>query len=99
MAWKVIVSSLEVVKKNKHQIMESGHLLNEVNENRIIQVCLHQLPNELKLSRIVSGPQLCALNHIEEADVLSTCNGIEIYLVSLSQHREVKVATKWISKS
>ncbi|XP_061985490.1 glutamyl-tRNA reductase 1, chloroplastic-like [Populus nigra] len=41
---------------------------------------------------------LCALNHIEEAAVLSTCNRMEIYAVALSQHRGVKEVTEWMSK-
>ncbi|KAK1431249.1 hypothetical protein QVD17_14574 [Tagetes erecta] len=41
---------------------------------------------------------LCALNHIEEAAVLSTCNRMEIYAVALSQHRGVKEITEWMSK-
>ncbi|GKA09473.1 glutamyl-tRNA reductase 1, chloroplastic-like protein, partial [Tanacetum coccineum] len=95
-------------KENKHQIVESGHLLNEVSENRNIQVSWLVAANPvnygdpvsyLVLRRYVqSGPELCALNHIEEADVLSTRNGMEIYVVSLSQHREVKVVTEWMSK-
>ncbi|GJT34001.1 glutamyl-tRNA reductase 1, chloroplastic-like protein [Tanacetum coccineum] len=95
-------------KENKHQIVKSGHLLNEVSENRNIQVSWLVAVNPvnygdpvsyLVLRRYVqSGPELCALNHIEEADVLSTRNGMEIYVVSLSQHREVKVVTEWMSK-
>ncbi|WVZ23087.1 hypothetical protein V8G54_001631 [Vigna mungo] len=42
--------------------------------------------------------ELCALNHIEEAAVLSTCNRMEIYVVALSQHRGVKEVTDWMSK-
>ncbi|KAL2512008.1 Glutamyl-tRNA reductase 1 [Abeliophyllum distichum] len=42
--------------------------------------------------------ELCALNHIEEAAVLSTCNRMEIYVVALSQHRGVKEVTEWMSK-
>ncbi|KAI3707947.1 hypothetical protein L2E82_36891 [Cichorium intybus] len=42
--------------------------------------------------------ELCALNHIEEAAVLSTCNRMEIYAVALSQHRGVKEITEWMSK-
>ncbi|KAJ6777363.1 GLUTAMYL-TRNA REDUCTASE 1 CHLOROPLASTIC [Salix koriyanagi] len=41
---------------------------------------------------------LCALNHIEEAAVLSTCNRMEIYAVALSRHRGVKEVTEWMSK-
>ncbi|KAK9287423.1 hypothetical protein L1049_015844 [Liquidambar formosana] len=43
--------------------------------------------------------ELCALNHIEEAAVLSTCNRMEIYVVALSQHRGVKEVTEWMSKT
>lgn len=42
--------------------------------------------------------ELCSLNHIEEAAVLSTCNRMEIYVVALSQHRGVKEVTDWMSK-
>lgn len=42
--------------------------------------------------------ELCALNHIDEAAVLSTCNRMEIYVVALSQHRGVKEVTDWMSK-
>ncbi|KAL8144148.1 hypothetical protein V2J09_017180 [Rumex salicifolius] len=42
--------------------------------------------------------ELCNLNHIEEAAVLSTCNRMEIYVVALSQHRGVKEVTDWMSK-
>ncbi|PKI51680.1 hypothetical protein CRG98_027920 [Punica granatum] len=43
--------------------------------------------------------ELCSLNHIEEAAVLSTCNRMEIYVVALSQHRGVKEVTEWMSKT
>lgn len=42
--------------------------------------------------------ELCALNHVEEAAVLSTCNRMEIYLMALSWHRGVREVTEWISK-
>ncbi|KAG8368560.1 hypothetical protein BUALT_Bualt15G0058200 [Buddleja alternifolia] len=42
--------------------------------------------------------ELCALNHIEEAAVLSTCNRMEIYVVALSQNRGIKEVTEWMSK-
>lgn len=42
--------------------------------------------------------ELCSLNHIEEAAVLSTCNRMEIYVVALSQHRGIKEVTDWMSK-
>ncbi|KAL1564703.1 Glutamyl-tRNA reductase 1, chloroplastic [Salvia divinorum] len=43
--------------------------------------------------------ELCGLNHIKEAVVLSTCNRIEIYVVALSRHRGVKEVTEWMSKT
>nr|GMC78495.1 glutamyl-tRNA reductase 1, chloroplastic-like [Ipomoea batatas] len=43
--------------------------------------------------------ELCSLNHIEEAAVLSTCNRIEIYVLALSQTRGVKEVTEWMSKT
>ncbi|KAL3614414.1 Glutamyl-tRNA reductase 1, chloroplastic [Castilleja foliolosa] len=42
--------------------------------------------------------ELCDLNHIEEAAVLSTCNRMEIYVVVLSKNRGVKEVTEWMSK-
>ncbi|KAL6498889.1 Glutamyl-tRNA reductase 1, chloroplastic [Orobanche hederae] len=42
--------------------------------------------------------ELCDLNHIEEAAVLSTCNRMEIYVVALSQQRGIKEVTEWMSK-
>lgn len=43
--------------------------------------------------------ELCGLNHIEEAAVLSTCNRMEIYVLALSQDRGVKEVTEWMSKT
>ncbi|KAL0732568.1 hypothetical protein Bca4012_008777 [Brassica carinata] len=43
--------------------------------------------------------ELCGLNHIEEAAVLSTCNRMEIYVLALSRHRGVKEVTEWMSKT
>lgn len=42
--------------------------------------------------------ELCRLNHIEEAAVLSTCNRMEIYVVALSWHRGIWEVTDWMSK-
>lgn len=41
---------------------------------------------------------LCNLNHIEEAAVLSTCNRMEIYFVALSWHRGIREVTDWMAK-
>ncbi|XP_076935390.1 glutamyl-tRNA reductase 1, chloroplastic-like [Bidens hawaiensis] len=71
----------------------------------VVRLSFHSAPVELReklsipeadLPQAIS--ELCGLNHIEEAAVLSTCNRMEIYAVALSQHRGVKEITKWMSK-
>ncbi|EPS60148.1 hypothetical protein M569_14656, partial [Genlisea aurea] len=42
--------------------------------------------------------ELCDLNHIEEAAILSTCNRLEIYVVALSQQRGIREVIEWASK-
>ncbi|KAM7259098.1 hypothetical protein ACFE04_014839 [Oxalis oulophora] len=72
----------------------------------VIGLSIHTTPVELReklaipeaeWSRAISD--LCNLNHIEEAAVLSTCNRMEIYVLALSQHRGVKEVTEWMSKT
>ncbi|XP_016184601.1 glutamyl-tRNA reductase 2, chloroplastic [Arachis ipaensis] len=67
---------------------------------------IHTAPVEIREKLAIPEAQwpqviteLCALNHIEEAAVLSTCNRMEIYVVALSQHRGVKEVTEWMSKT
>lgn len=71
----------------------------------MIGLNIHTAPVEMREKLAIPEAQwpqviqeLCALNHIEEAAVLSTCNRIEIYVVALSQHRGVREVTDWISK-
>ncbi|KAI9106639.1 hypothetical protein K1719_022167 [Acacia pycnantha] len=71
----------------------------------VIGLSVHSTPVEMREKLAVpeaEWPQaiaeLCGLNHIEEAAVLSTCNRMEIYVVALSQHRGVKEVTEWMSK-
>ncbi|XP_054799127.1 glutamyl-tRNA reductase 1, chloroplastic-like [Prosopis cineraria] len=71
----------------------------------VIGLSVHGTPVEMREKLAVpeaEWPQaigeLCSLNHIEEAAVLSTCNRMEIYVVALSQHRGVKEVTEWMSK-
>ncbi|XP_045825985.1 glutamyl-tRNA reductase 1, chloroplastic-like [Trifolium pratense] len=71
----------------------------------VIGLNVHTAPVEMREKLAIPEAQwpqviqeLCALNHIEEAAVLSTCNRIEIYLVALSQHRAVREVNDWISK-
>ncbi|XP_011002878.1 PREDICTED: glutamyl-tRNA reductase 1, chloroplastic-like [Populus euphratica] len=71
----------------------------------VIGLSVHTAPVDVREKLAIQEAQwpqaireLCALNHIEEAAVLSTCNRMEVYVVALSQHRGVKEVTEWMSK-
>nr|GMD96463.1 glutamyl-tRNA reductase 1, chloroplastic [Ipomoea batatas] len=71
----------------------------------VIGLSIHTAPVEMREKLAIPEAEwgraieeLCNLNHIEEAAVLSTCNRMEIYVVALSQHRGVKEVTEWMSK-
>ncbi|GAU47576.1 hypothetical protein TSUD_244640 [Trifolium subterraneum] len=70
----------------------------------VIGLSVHTTPVEMREKLAIPEAEwpraigeLCNLNHIEEAAVLSTCNRMEIYVVALSQHRGVKEVTEWMS--
>ncbi|XP_034676510.1 glutamyl-tRNA reductase 1, chloroplastic-like [Vitis riparia] len=72
----------------------------------VIGLSIHTTPVEMREKLAIPEAEwpraigeLCNLNHIEEAAVLSTCNRMEIYVVALSQHRGVKEVTEWMSKT
>lgn len=72
----------------------------------VIGLSIHTAPVEMREKLAIPEAEwpraigeLCNLNHIEEAAVLSTCNRMEIYVVALSQHRGVKEVTEWMSKT
>ncbi|XP_057976419.1 glutamyl-tRNA reductase 1, chloroplastic-like [Malania oleifera] len=72
----------------------------------VVGISVHTAPVELREKLAIPEAQwpkaineLCTLNHIEEAAILSTCNRMEIYVVALSQHRGVKEVTEWMSKT
>lgn len=71
----------------------------------MIGLSIHTAPVEMREKLAIPEAEwpraiseLCGLNHIEEAAVLSTCNRMEIYVVALSRHRGVKEVTEWMSK-
>ncbi|KAF8406145.1 hypothetical protein HHK36_008225 [Tetracentron sinense] len=71
----------------------------------VIGLSVHTTPVEMREKLAIPEAEwpraigeLCGLNHIEEAAVLSTCNRMEIYVVALSQHRGVKEVTEWMAK-
>ncbi|KAM7266204.1 hypothetical protein ACFE04_004101 [Oxalis oulophora] len=72
----------------------------------VIGLSIHTAPVEMREKLAIPEAEwsraigeLCNLNHIEEAAVLSTCNRMEIYVLALSQHRGVKEVTEWMSKT
>ncbi|KAL1308713.1 hypothetical protein HN51_050695 [Arachis hypogaea] len=72
----------------------------------VIGLSVHTTPVEMREKLAIPEAEwpraigeLCGLNHIEEAAVLSTCNRMEIYVVALSQHRGVKEVTEWMSRT
>ncbi|KAI4366517.1 hypothetical protein MLD38_022387 [Melastoma candidum] len=71
----------------------------------VIGLSVHTAPVEMREKLAIPEAEwpeaireLCSLNHIEEAAVLSTCNRTEIYVLALSQHRGIKEVTEWMSK-
>ncbi|KAK4738499.1 hypothetical protein R3W88_002196 [Solanum pinnatisectum] len=92
------VLGLEVLKTSDRYINMSSNIM-------VIGLNIHTTPVELREK--VSIPEsewpqaireLCSLNHIEEAAVLSTCNRTEIYVVVLSKNRGIKEVTEWMCK-
>ncbi|KAL3613321.1 Glutamyl-tRNA reductase 1, chloroplastic [Castilleja foliolosa] len=72
----------------------------------VIGLSIHTAPVEMREKLAIPEAdwpkaigELCGLNHIEEAAVLSTCNRMEIYVVALSRHRGIKEVTEWMSKT
>lgn len=94
------VSALEALK-----VSAGDRYTKERSSVMVIGLSFHTAPVDIREKLSIPEAQLpqaiselCALNHIEEAAVLSTCNRMEIYVVALSQHRGVKEVTEWMSK-
>lgn len=71
----------------------------------VIGLSVHTAPVEMREKLAVPEAQwpraiaeLCNLNHIEEAAVLSTCNRMEIYVVALSWNRGIREVIEWMAK-
>ncbi|GAB4839089.1 Glutamyl-tRNA reductase 1, chloroplastic [Ancistrocladus abbreviatus] len=95
------VSALEQLK-----ISAADRYTKERSSIVVIGLSVHTAPVEMREKLAIPEAEwpraieeLCNLNHIEEAAVLSTCNRMEIYVVALSQHRGVKEVTEWMSKT
>ncbi|OVA18968.1 Quinate/shikimate 5-dehydrogenase/glutamyl-tRNA reductase [Macleaya cordata] len=72
----------------------------------VVGLSVHTAPVEMREKLAIPEAEwpraigeLCGLNHIEEAAVLSTCNRMEIYVVALSWHRGIREVTEWMAKT
>ncbi|PKA62491.1 Glutamyl-tRNA reductase 1, chloroplastic [Apostasia shenzhenica] len=97
-------SSLSALEQFK--AFGTDRYMKERSSIAVIGLSVHTTPVEMReklalpegqWSRAVA--ELCNLNHIEEAAVLSTCNRMEIYVVALSWHRGIREVTEWMSKT
>ncbi|KAL2317577.1 hypothetical protein Fmac_031453 [Flemingia macrophylla] len=95
------VSALEQLKTSA-----ADRYTKERSSIMVIGLSVHSTPVEMREKLAIPEAEwpkaiaeLCSLNHIEEAAVLSTCNRMEIYVVALSKHRGVKEVTEWMSKT
>ncbi|XP_039116806.1 glutamyl-tRNA reductase 2-like [Dioscorea cayenensis subsp. rotundata] len=97
-------SSVSVLEQLK--ISSADRYMKERSSIAVIGLSVHTAPVEMREKLAVPEAQwpraigeLCSLNHIEEAAVLSTCNRMEIYVVALSWHRGIREVTEWMSKT
>ncbi|GMH03238.1 hypothetical protein Nepgr_005077 [Nepenthes gracilis] len=95
------ISALELLKTSA-----ADRYTKERSSIVVIGLSVHTAPVEMREKLAIPEAEwpraieeLCSLNHIEEAAVLSTCNRMEIYVVALSQLRGVKEVTEWMSKT
>ncbi|XP_072987197.1 glutamyl-tRNA reductase 2-like [Typha latifolia] len=94
------VNALEQFKISADRYMK------ERSSIAVIGLSVHTAPVEMREKLAVPEAQwpraiaeLCSLNHIEEAAVLSTCNRMEIYVVALSWNRGIREVIDWMSKA
>ncbi|GAB2228260.1 hypothetical protein Drorol1_Dr00010090 [Drosera rotundifolia] len=95
------LSALEILKTSA-----ADRYTKERSSIIVIGLSVHTTPVEVREKLAIPEAEwpraieeLCFLNHIEEAAVLSTCNRMEIYVLALSKHRGVKEVTDWMSKT
>ncbi|XP_042470461.1 glutamyl-tRNA reductase 2-like isoform X2 [Zingiber officinale] len=86
--------------------ISADRYMNERSSIGVIGLSVHTAPVEMREKLAVPEAQwtraigeLCSLNHIEEAAVLSTCNRIEIYVVALSWNRGIREVIDWMAKT
>lgn len=95
------ISALEQLK-----VSAADRYTKEKSSIAVIGLSVHTAPVEMREKLAIPEAnwpraigELCDLNHIEEAAVLSTCNRMEIYVVALSWHRGIREVIEWMAKT
>ncbi|KAG9439982.1 hypothetical protein H6P81_020147 [Aristolochia fimbriata] len=95
------VTALEMLKTSA-----ADRYTKERSSILVIGLSVHTAPVEMREKLAVPEGEwphaigeLCKLNHIEEAAVLSTCNRMEIYVVALSWRRGTREVMEWMAKT
>ncbi|URD86862.1 glutamyl-tRNA reductase [Musa troglodytarum] len=85
--------------------ISADRYMKERSSIAVIGLSVHTAPVEMHEKLAVPEAQwpraigeLCNLNHISEAAVLSTCNRMEIYVVALSWNRGIREVMGWMEK-
>lgn len=98
--------ALSVSALEQFKISGTDRYMKERSSIAVIGLSVHTAPVEMREKLAIPEAQwpraigeLCDLNHIEEAAVLSTCNRMEIYVVALSWHRGIREVTEWMAKA
>ncbi|KAG6513840.1 glutamyl-tRNA reductase 2-like isoform X1 [Zingiber officinale] len=86
--------------------ISADRYMKERSSIAVIGLSVHTAPVEMREKLAVPEAQwsraigeLCSLNHIEEAAVLSTCNRMEVYVVALSWNRGIREVIDWMAKT
>ncbi|THU43876.1 hypothetical protein C4D60_Mb02t01440 [Musa balbisiana] len=85
--------------------ISADRYMKERSSIAVIGLSVHTAPVEMREKLAVPEAQwpraigeLCNLNHISEAAVLSTCNRMEIYVVALSWNPGIREVMDWMAK-
>nr|QPO14976.1 HEMA [Hosta plantaginea] len=103
---KITARASSVSALEQFKVSGTDRYMKERSSIAVIGLSVHTTPVEMREKLAVPEAQwprtigeLCNLNHIEEAAVLSTCNRMEIYVVALSWHRGIREVTEWMAKT
>eukprot|EP00884_Botryococcus_braunii_P004177 jgi/Botrbrau1/13760/Bobra.0056s0016.1 len=107
---KLPLSHLESSARALEQLKQSKTVNRYATEVKRTMLCLglsvRHTPIEVREKMSIPEPEwpraieeLTAFPHIEEAAILSTCNRMEIYLVTISDTRGAMEAKKWMMES